>query len=183
MCAECRAAVSYSTCATAIVIPRSRSSGALSIDPKSRTATPLNFVCNTFVIAEVSVVFPWSMCPIVPTFTCGFVRSYFAFAIPSSSSLTLAVPRPGRGTAGHLGHDLLGQGGGDLFVARELHGVRGASLRQRAEVRRVAEHRGQRHGGPDDLRRAARLHRHDATPPGGGGAAHRPHVPLGRRDR
>src|SRR5574341_285885 len=22
------------------------------------------------------------MCPIVPTFTCGFVRSYFAFAIP-----------------------------------------------------------------------------------------------------
>jgi len=42
-------------------------------------------VCNTFVIAEVSVVLPWSMCPIVPTFTCGFVRSYFAFAMGLAS--------------------------------------------------------------------------------------------------
>jgi hypothetical protein len=24
---------------------------------------------------------PWSMCPIVPTFTCGFVRSYLALAM------------------------------------------------------------------------------------------------------
>jgi hypothetical protein len=32
-----------------------------------------------FVIAAVSVVFPWSMCPIVPTFMCGFVRSNFCF--------------------------------------------------------------------------------------------------------
>ena len=39
------------------MIPRSRSSGALSIVPKSRTATALNFVCSTFVIADVSVVF------------------------------------------------------------------------------------------------------------------------------
>jgi hypothetical protein len=31
------------------------------------------------VIAAVNVVFPWSMCPIVPTFMCGFVRSYFCF--------------------------------------------------------------------------------------------------------
>jgi hypothetical protein len=38
-------------------------------------------VCSTFVIAAVNVVFPWSMCPIVPMFTCGFVRSYFALAI------------------------------------------------------------------------------------------------------
>ena len=38
--------------------PRSRSSGALSIVPKSRTATPLYFVCSTFVIADVNVVFP-----------------------------------------------------------------------------------------------------------------------------
>jgi len=29
---------------------------------------------RTCVIADVSVVFPWSMCPIVPTFTCGFPR-------------------------------------------------------------------------------------------------------------
>jgi hypothetical protein len=35
----------------------------------------------TFVKAAVKVVFPWSMCPIVPTFTCGFDRSNFSFAI------------------------------------------------------------------------------------------------------
>jgi hypothetical protein len=33
------------------------------------------------VIAAVNVVFPWSMCPIVPTFTCGFVLSNFFFDI------------------------------------------------------------------------------------------------------
>src|ERR687890_2667188 len=35
----------------------------------------------TFVNAAVSVVLPWSMCPIVPTFTCGLERSNFSFAI------------------------------------------------------------------------------------------------------
>jgi hypothetical protein len=35
----------------------------------------------TFVKAAVKVVFPWSMCPIVPTFTCGLDRSNFSFAI------------------------------------------------------------------------------------------------------
>src|SRR5512141_2151212 len=34
-----------------------------------------------FVIAAVNVVFPWSMCPIVPTFMCGFVRSNFCLPI------------------------------------------------------------------------------------------------------
>src|SRR5438132_14388349 len=38
---------------------------------------------QTFVKAEVSVVLPWSTCPIVPMFTCGLRRSYFAFAITS----------------------------------------------------------------------------------------------------
>jgi len=33
------------------------------------------------VIAAVKVVLPWSMCPIVPTFTCGLLRSNFSFAI------------------------------------------------------------------------------------------------------
>src|SRR2546425_8449703 len=100
MSASCRLSVSYSTCATAIVIPRSRSSGALSIDPYSRTAIALFFVCSTFVIAAVNVVLPWSMCPIVPMFTCGFVRSYFAFAItdlrwPRQSSRGQWSPCPG----------------------------------------------------------------------------------------
>src|SRR5579884_2409667 len=32
-------------------------------------------------MAAVRVVLPWSMCPIVPTFTCGLVRSNFFLAI------------------------------------------------------------------------------------------------------
>ncbi len=38
----------------------------------------------TFVIAAVSVVFPWSMCPIVPTFRCGLFLSNFCFAMMNS---------------------------------------------------------------------------------------------------
>jgi hypothetical protein len=30
---------------------------------------------------------PWSTCPIVPTFTCGFVRSNFPFDTASTSQL------------------------------------------------------------------------------------------------
>src|SRR5438874_9081356 len=68
----------------AIVIPRARSSGALSIESNERySASP--FIASTIVIAAVSVVFPWSTCPIVPTFTCGFVRSNFCFAIFAGS--------------------------------------------------------------------------------------------------
>jgi hypothetical protein len=37
---------------------------------------------ETFVNAAVVVVFPWSTWPIVPTFTCGLVRSNFALAMP-----------------------------------------------------------------------------------------------------
>src|SRR5258706_8958508 len=40
---------------------------------------------DTLVSAAVKVVLPWSTCPIVPTFTCGFVRSYFCFAISTDS--------------------------------------------------------------------------------------------------
>jgi hypothetical protein len=36
---------------------------------------------STVVIAAVSVVLPWSTCPIVPTLTCGLVRSNLPFAI------------------------------------------------------------------------------------------------------
>ena len=39
-------------------------------------------VASTLVMAAVRVVLPWSMCPIVPTFTCGLFRSNFFFAMP-----------------------------------------------------------------------------------------------------
>ena len=51
--------VRYSTCAVLIVIPRSFSSGALSIW-SYRVASAMPFSAKTVVIAAVKVVFPWS---------------------------------------------------------------------------------------------------------------------------
>ncbi len=68
-------------------MPRAFSSGALSIESKARTVIFGLFFANTFVIAAVKVVFPWSTCPIVPMFTCGFDRSNFSFAMFLSRSL------------------------------------------------------------------------------------------------
>src|SRR3989440_11629617 len=65
----------------AIVMPRSRSSGALSIWSKAIYLLLALALASTLVMAAVRVVLPWSTCPIVPTFTCGFVRSNFFFAI------------------------------------------------------------------------------------------------------
>src|SRR5471032_3059826 len=48
---------------------------------------------STFVIAAVNVVLPWSMCPIVPTFTCGLLRSNFSFAIALELRLVVAAGR------------------------------------------------------------------------------------------
>src|SRR5262249_23500362 len=130
----------------------------------------------TFVNAAVSVVFPWSMCPIVPTFTCGFDRSNFSFAIalrsvchgaeaPSPQNLpsipVRAEPVEPRAEVGppstssgrtvslrlplHSRHDFLADVLWRLLVLVEVHAVRCAALRARPEVRRVAEHLGQRH--------------------------------------
>jgi hypothetical protein len=52
------------------------------------------FSALTLVKAAVNVVLPWSTCPIVPIFTCGFRRSYFAFAMPYSLSKNLQEPYP-----------------------------------------------------------------------------------------
>src|SRR5574338_966692 len=59
------------------------------------------FCASTFVIAAVSVVLPWSTCPIVPTFTCGFERSNFSLpmatlpAVARPASCLRRVPRRG----------------------------------------------------------------------------------------
>ena len=63
-------------------------------------ASPPYFFACVAVIADVSVVFPWSTCPIVPTFTCGFVRSNFALPIALASWL----PFPENGTASDHRH-------------------------------------------------------------------------------
>ena len=99
-------------------------------------------------MAAVSVVLPWSTWPIVPTFTCGLVRSNFFFAIVVLPSPWTSgrVPRPGSlalrrsgripswrwrgpGTAAQVGHvaEHLGQrdqGAHDLGLCRRiLHGL------------------------------------------------------------
>src|SRR5438105_885824 len=89
----------------AMVIPRSFSSGALSIWSKGvKSAIP--FSDRTLVMAAVRVVLPWSMCPIVPMFTWGLFRSNFF--------LDMVVPLPATGErgkvypplrAGRPGHD------------------------------------------------------------------------------
>src|SRR6185295_5011758 len=132
--------------AIAIVIPRSRSSGALSIESKARYSPP-PFNARYFVIAAVRLVLPWSMWPIVPMFTCGFVRSNFFLAI-------LRTPLADLG----LGDELLGQVARDLGVMRQLHRVARSTLGHRPEVGGVAEHLGQRDERPDDLGRAPEVH-------------------------
>src|SRR5207245_9608597 len=57
-----------------------------------RTDLPRPRSAHTFVKAEVSVVLPWSTCPIVPMFTCGLRRSYFAFAITSPLRAAFTPP-------------------------------------------------------------------------------------------
>src|SRR3954454_20982166 len=81
----------------AMVMPRSRSSGALSIDSKALySASP--FRLRYLVIAAVRLVLPWSMWPIVPMFTCGLVRSNFFLATrPFHSVSGAASPQVGCG--------------------------------------------------------------------------------------
>src|SRR5512139_3175043 len=66
-----------------MVMPRAFSSGEESISSYFLAAPP-NFFDRMVVIAAVKVVLPWSTCPMVPTFTCGLVRSNFSLAISST---------------------------------------------------------------------------------------------------
>src|SRR5579859_2157331 len=74
-----------------MVMPRSRSSGALSIESNARNCTLGLCLESTLVIAAVKVVLPWSTWPIVPMLQCGLLRSNFAFAIVCLSRLLLAA--------------------------------------------------------------------------------------------
>lgn len=66
--------------------PGPRASHFPSVSQRSKTAQKQE-------LTAVSVVFPWSTCPMVPMFTCGFVRS----KVESSE----ALGAPGnRGSAG-----------------------------------------------------------------------------------
>src|SRR5919198_1206936 len=98
---------------------------------------------STFVIAAVSVVLPWSMCPIVPTLRCGFERSNFCLAILSFSLASLRADDLARDRLRHF------------LVPIELHGERRPALAHRAQVGRVAEHLRERDARLDRLARGA----------------------------
>src|SRR2546425_8305313 len=101
----------------AMVMPRSFSSGALSIESNGlKSACP--FSASTLVMAAVSVVLPWSMWPIVPMLTCGLFLSNFFFAI--SPRLLPGLPAPYL-LPSHPGHDLPRDLGRDLLVGVKLH--------------------------------------------------------------
>src|SRR3990167_660658 len=76
-----------------MVIPRAFSSGALSILSKSTLAEP-NTSEQTRVRAAVRVVLPWSTWPIVPTLTCGLLRSNFSLAILTVSQRRIEQVSP-----------------------------------------------------------------------------------------
>src|SRR5205085_2458836 len=114
-------------------MPRAFSSGALSIWSKADASLRFGYLsCSTLVIAAVSVVLPWSMCPMVPMLTCGLVRSNLALATGFLSPCLRsraralgvggahrlrAVPPAGLSLlASRLGDDLLGDVARDLGV-------------------------------------------------------------------
>src|SRR5712671_1872214 len=89
----------------------------------------------------------------VPTLTCGLVRSNFCLAIEalpvSLSSLALSVDDLARDRLRHF------------LVPIELHGEICPALRHRAQVGRVPEHLGQRNACLHELGVAERAHRLD----------------------
>src|SRR3954471_2488275 len=179
-------------------MPRAFSSGALSIWSNADASLRFGYLsCRTLVIAAVSVVFPWSMCPMVPMLTCGLVRSNLALATGFLSSWLRrwcvllgwallggrrAVRPPSGLLAGRLRDDLLGDVGRDLGVRVEHHGVARPSLGAAAQVAHVAEHLRERDQGPDDAGAGALLHRLDDPAPGVQVADDVAHVVLGRDD-
>src|ERR1035437_5327442 len=106
-----------------MVMPRSRSSGALSMVSNERNVFFGLCFERTFVIAAVSVVLPWSMCPIVPTFTCGLDRSNFSLPIVSSSLSSRSMPAIQNQTRSVVGVQLIKtrpQFGCDLLQAGQV---------------------------------------------------------------
>src|SRR5262245_10094441 len=106
-------------------MPRAFSSGALSIWSYAMNVPPC-FAAITFVSAAVSVVFPWSTCPIVPTFTCGFVRANFS--LDTAVYLFLNWELTLRRLRGAILDDMLTDVRRRLGVLRKFHRIRGAAL-------------------------------------------------------
>src|SRR5438046_9222585 len=96
------------------------------------------FPACTFVMAAVRVVLPWSMWPMVPTFTWGLFRSNFSLAMVAPGFLSgiqnFRTGDGGRSLATDPGDDLVCDRLRDLLVRVELHRVRGPALGPRTKV-------------------------------------------------
>src|SRR3954452_12491466 len=163
-------------------MPRSRSSGALSIWSYARNFAKF-FFASTLVIAAVSVVLPWSTCPIVPMFRCGLFRTNFSLAMSVVLSLASRLVEPFyfSVSAPHALDDRFGHVRRDRCIPRKLHRVCSASLGHRPNIRRITEHARERHLGRDRLRRPARLHPRHAAAPRRQVPGHLAHELIGRQ--
>ena len=88
-----------------MVMPRAFSSGALSISSKARSSPP-KVSAATLVKAAVNVVLPWSTWPMVPTLTCGLVRSNLLLAMNTPQTESKLTNKT-FGTTNHLKVELL----------------------------------------------------------------------------
>src|SRR5918993_3715009 len=146
-----------------MVIPRWRSSGALSICSKATlllAGSSGTRLAKTPVIAAVKVVLPWSTWPMVPTFRCGLFLSNLPLDI-ASRPFCLVVHRGALAPLGYLLRDALRH----LGVVIELHSERRTALSLAPDGRRVTEHLGERHHRADDLPATAGVHALDLATP------------------
>src|SRR6478736_5707499 len=123
-----------------MVMPRSRSSGALSIESNARySAWPRS--ARYLLIAAVRLVLPWSMWPIVPTLTCGLLRSNFFLATGPSHSKDWGGCVPPDGSGSTRGGAQNGIRTRDLILTKDVLcqlsylGPRRTTPRRRAEDR------------------------------------------------
>src|SRR5437588_433272 len=88
------------------------------------------------------------MCPIVPMFTCGLLRSNFSLAMwscaPQSKPLQ-TLENADLFFALHLSDNVVAKVARHFRVMREMHGEVAAALRAAAQIGGVAEHFRQRH--------------------------------------
>src|ERR1700683_1444566 len=113
------------------------------------------------------------MCPIVPMFTCGLLRSNFSFAMDVESPASLypefLLPNSEfllRHSSLNFRHDLFRQVLGNFLVLPEVHGETAAALRARAQFGGIAEHFRQRNHGLNQLRGAANFSAFQTAAPG-----------------
>src|SRR3989338_6547033 len=88
-------------------------------------------------MALVKVVLPWSMWPMVPTFTCGFVRTKVSFAICYLLLRFSCFKSCGL-------YNLFGYIFRDLLVKGGFHGIGCPTLSKASDDSSVSEHLSQR---------------------------------------